>query len=327
MTGREFLDGIRNLSVLVVGDVCLDRWCHYDPSLSEPSRETGIPRLAVTRTELTPGAAGTVANNLKSLGVRDVAVLGIVGEDGFGFELVQAFRAREIMPDFLIQHEGIPTFTYTKLINSQTDIEDQPRVDFVYVQDMPEEIETLVCEKLQQHAKDFDLICVSDQAETERGGVVTEAVRECLEKISEEQGKLVWVDSRARMEKFRKVVLKVNEQEASEALERTGSSSLREIQRVTNAPSVFVTHGGKGVKIATAEEENWIETKKVASPVDICGAGDSFTAGAACALTLGASKEAAVNIGHCVASVTIMKKGTGFALPEELIESEQRLRT
>ena len=52
----------------MLGDVCLDRWCYYDPDLTEPSRETGIPRIAVVRTEVTPGAAGTIANNLVSLG-------------------------------------------------------------------------------------------------------------------------------------------------------------------------------------------------------------------------------------------------------------------
>ena len=55
---REDPERLARLSVLVVGDICLDRWCSYDPALSEPSRETGIPRFAVVSTESTPGAAG-----------------------------------------------------------------------------------------------------------------------------------------------------------------------------------------------------------------------------------------------------------------------------
>ena len=70
MNAERILAAISSdLEVLVMGDVCLDRWCYYDPDLTEPSRETGIPRLAVVRTEVTPGAAGTIANNLVSLGV------------------------------------------------------------------------------------------------------------------------------------------------------------------------------------------------------------------------------------------------------------------
>ena len=86
MNAATILEAIRDLNVLVVGDVCLDRWCYYDPDLSEPSRETGIPRIAVVRAELTPGAGGTIANNLVALGVRKVGLIGAVGEDGFGWE-------------------------------------------------------------------------------------------------------------------------------------------------------------------------------------------------------------------------------------------------
>src|SRR5262249_27773060 len=75
-TIREILDHLPKLSALVVGDICLDRWCTYDPAEAEPSRETGIPRIGVLATTVTAGAGGTVANNLAALGVGRVAVLG-----------------------------------------------------------------------------------------------------------------------------------------------------------------------------------------------------------------------------------------------------------
>ena len=79
MTAAEILGRIGTLRALVVGDICVDRWSTYDPALSEPSRETGLTRTAVVSTVVTAGAGGTVANNLKALGVSDVAVLGAVG--------------------------------------------------------------------------------------------------------------------------------------------------------------------------------------------------------------------------------------------------------
>jgi bifunctional ADP-heptose synthase (sugar kinase/adenylyltransferase) len=81
MTATDILAGFPKLSALVVGDICLDRWCSYAPEASEPSRETGIPRIAVVRTELSPGAGGTVASNLAALGVGTVGVLGAIGQD------------------------------------------------------------------------------------------------------------------------------------------------------------------------------------------------------------------------------------------------------
>jgi hypothetical protein len=68
MTTAEILAGFPRLAALVVGGICLNRWCTYDPSVSEPSRETGIPRIGVVSTGVTPDAGGTVANNLAAFG-------------------------------------------------------------------------------------------------------------------------------------------------------------------------------------------------------------------------------------------------------------------
>lgn len=225
MTAAELLARMANMRALVVGDVCLDRWCQYDPLLSIPSRETGILRVAVVETERTPGAAGTVANNLKALGLKEVAVLGAIGDDGFGYELRQALRSRSISSDYLVSSPGLNTFTYTKLLNRNTQVEDLPRVDYVNARDIPPEVETAVCQMLDS-ASDFDVICVSDQAETETGGVVTAAVRELLARFAARDEKLVWVDSRCRAELFRKAVIKINTDEAGDARGRWAWSHL-----------------------------------------------------------------------------------------------------
>ena len=66
--------------MLVVGDICLDRWCTYDPALADLRAKRAF-RASLSATEVTPGAGGTVANNLAALGVRR-PVLGVMGDDG-----------------------------------------------------------------------------------------------------------------------------------------------------------------------------------------------------------------------------------------------------
>jgi rfaE bifunctional protein kinase chain/domain len=322
MTAAELLAHMANMRALVVGDVCLDRWCQYDPLLGIPSRETGIPRIAVVETERTPGAAGTVANNLKALGVKEVAVLGAIGDDGYGQELRQALRSRSISNEYLVSSPHLNTFTYTKLLNKNTLVEDLPRIDFINAQNVPSEIEAAVCDMLDATSR-FDVICVSDQAETETGGVVTAAVRERLARFASREEKLVWVDSRRRAELFRKAVVKINADEAGDAKGRAGVESLSHLRQLIQAPALYITHGGNGVEIFNDTGATWVMTQRVPHPVDVCGAGDSFTAGAACALAAGATAQAAARLGHLVASVTIMKKGTGTASPGELIEAER----
>ena len=63
----------------------------------------------------------------------------------------------------------------------------------------------------------------------------------------------------------------------------------------------------------------------VAGPIDIVGAGDSTSAGIACAIASGASPAEAAAFGNLVASITIQQIGTtGTATPEQV---RQRWRT
>ncbi len=335
MTVAEILAGFRDLRVLVVGDVCLDRWCRYDPSLADPSRETGIPRVGVVSTEITPGAAGTVANNVAALGAR-VAVIGLLGNDGFGYELESALGARGI-ESRLLRSERVATFTYTKLINDHTGVEDLPRIDFVNTRPLPHELDSELVSLLQKAAPDYDVILVSDQAETDAGGVVTPAMRQALTGIAAACPQtVVWVDSRMRTELFRGVILKPNVFEARAACRRAFGceDDHRELRRLTEAPLLVVTRGAKGVQVfgpptpvpwlkVTVDVPTWVKTKPVENPVDICGAGDSFSAGAALALKVTGDPIAAVRFGNLVASITIMKKGTGTASPDEVLAASR----
>ena len=321
----EILAALPRMSALVVGDICLDRWCTYDPATAEPSRETGIPRLGVVSTEVTPGAGGTVANNLAALGVGRVAVLGAIGDDGFGSELARALGRRGISSDLCVRSPEIQTFTYTKLINKSTGVEDQPRVDFINTAPLPASMERLILDRVQQAIEAFDVILISDQAETSQGGVVTPAVRDLLADLAPNyREKVFFADSRARIDLFRNVILKPNQQEAEAACRAVcGRVDYQALLRHTGANLIMVTHGGDGVLVVEADRETWVRTKRVDNPVDICGAGDSFSAGAAMALRVTRSAQDAARFGNLVASITIMKKGTGTASPEEVMVAGQ----
>jgi rfaE bifunctional protein kinase chain/domain len=324
MTTSEILAQLPNLSALVVGDICLDRWCTYDPSEAEPSRETGIPRVGVISTSVTPGAGGTVANNLAAMGVGRVSVLGALGEDGFGHELRCALAARRIVADHLIVLPAIQTFTYTKLINAVTGEEDLPRIDFICNSPLDKQAEQQLLDKLRGIIETFDVILISDQAETSRGGVVTPALRHELADLALQfPDKIFMADSRTRIEKFRNVIVKPNRQEAETACRKLfGAVDYQQLLRHVQSRFLYVTQGEAGVTLIAPDREQSILTNQASKPVDICGAGDSFTAGAAMALAVTGSPVEAARFGNLVASITILKKGTGTASPEELLANE-----
>ena len=317
----SLLASFSRLNVLVVGDICLDRWCQYDPAFSEPSRETGIPRIAVSRFESTAGAAGTIANNLSDLGVGRVSVMGVVGEDSHGDELFAALARRSIGTDLVLRSPLVQTFTYTKHINTHTGVEDLPRVDFINTTPLPATIDEQLRQHLDLYAPAFDAILVLDQAETDLGGIVTPLLRDGINQLAAaSEHPLVWVDSRRRAEHFRHCFLKPNLQELEEAAARLRlPADIASLRQHLDLRALIVTEGERGARFADAQGLGHAPAVPVGPPVDICGAGDSFSAGAASALSVGAPLAQAVALGNLVASITVMKKGTGTATPSELL--------
>src|SRR5262249_35125362 len=142
--------------------------------------------------------------------------------------------------------------------------------------------------------------------------------------LAADRRKIVWVDSRVRAELFRNVVLKCNYDEAESACQRAvGELNFERLRYLTRAGLLIVTHGRKGAMYVRPGVAKFVRTRQVANPVDICGAGDSFSAGAALALSITESPDDALRFGNIVASITIMKKGTGTASPSEVLEAER----
>src|SRR5271165_3177635 len=112
---EQILQQVPSLTIGVIGDLFLDRYLDLDAALTEPSLETGLDAYQVVRVRAVPGAAGTVLNNLVALGVGRVVPVSVVGNDGEGFELLQALRSMPpVCLDGLVQTDGRRTPTYTK---------------------------------------------------------------------------------------------------------------------------------------------------------------------------------------------------------------------
>jgi rfaE bifunctional protein kinase chain/domain len=321
MTTSQILAAFPRHSALVIGDICLDRRCWYDPNAFEPSHETGIPRIGVASTEVSPGGGGTVANNLAALGIGRVAVLGVLGEDGFAHELTRALNARGISTDLLVRSSQLPTFTYLKLINSASGVEDLARIDFLNTHPLPESVEKELLAYLREYAPTFDVVFVSDLSDTKQGGVVTPSLRAALEEIARaDPSKIIWVDSRVRVERFRKMVLKPNEREATAAsIALFGRVDYQRLRAHTEAKLLFVTKGDQGVVVIQDQKDTVVPARLVENPADFSGAGDSFSAGAAMALLITGSATEAAQFGNLVASITITKPGAGEASPAEVL--------
>ena len=80
----KILSTLCHQRVAVVGDFCVDRYFHIDPSIVDHSNETGLPIHQVREVRSEPGGAANVVRNLAVLGVGEVYPVGFVGDDGEG---------------------------------------------------------------------------------------------------------------------------------------------------------------------------------------------------------------------------------------------------
>ncbi|HKK16852.1 MAG TPA: PfkB family carbohydrate kinase, partial [Gammaproteobacteria bacterium] len=100
-------------SVLVVGDVILDRYVHGETSRISP--EAPVPVVLVRQTEERPGGAGNVALNISCLGLQ-VHLIGLTGQDPAAEILERKLSQQSVICHFL-QRKDFPTVTKLRVIS------------------------------------------------------------------------------------------------------------------------------------------------------------------------------------------------------------------
>jgi rfaE bifunctional protein kinase chain/domain len=326
-----------SLTIGVLGDLFLDRYLDVDARLTEPSLETGLDAYQVVKVRSVPGAAGTVINNLVALGVGRVCPIAVIGDDGEGHELRQALRKLpQVNSNRIYDYAGRRTPTYTKpmLCEASKPPRELNRLDIKNRSPLPAAAEDLILQGLEEIWPRVDALLVLDQVSEADCGVVTERIRESLAQgVSSDPGKFVLADSRERIGHFRGVCLKPNRRECLHAVygkeEGEGATATR-LLAVRAGRAVFCTVGEKGILIADPirGEEIAVPGFPVRGPIDVVGAGDSTSAGIACAAAAGLTSVQAAAFGTLVASITVQQIGTtGTASPAQVRERWREIKS
>lgn len=324
-TLEQILQRLPGLRIGVLGDLFLDRYLDIDAALTEPSIETGLDAYQVVRVRGYPGAAGTVINNLAALGVGALCPITVIGDDGEAYELRQALgRLGRVDMAAVYADPGRRTPTYTKpmLCVPTEQPRELNRLDIKNRLPLSPALESRVLDALTRLWPSLDALLVLDQVSEAQGGVVTDAVRLRLQDLGKtEPARLILADSRERIGHFRGAWLKPNQ---AECLRATGAADVetaaRRLAQLSGRP-VFCTQGDKGILVVDpgAADLQRVPSFKVTGPIDTVGAGDSTSAGIACALSSGTTLTEAAAFGNLVASITIQQLGTtGTASPEQV---------
>ena len=149
---------LQNRTILVIGDVMLDRF--IDGSVSRISPEAPVPILEKSRENEMPGGAANVACNLASLGC-DVRLVAITGNDPQGRKIASLLGANMAIDFHQVIDKDRPTTTKTRF---RADGQQVLRFDEEVTYPASGQIQQQLHDTFTAALADIDLVIISDYA-------------------------------------------------------------------------------------------------------------------------------------------------------------------
>ncbi len=309
------IDRFAGASVLVVGDVMLDRYVHGEAERISP--EAPVPVLAIARESEMLGGAGNVARNVAALRARPLCVA-ITGDDAEGAAVARLLA--EAAPDSnLICDAGRPTTQKTRFMAGAQQL---MRADREHARAVAAAVERKIAAAIESAASAQGAIVLSDYGK----GVLTPAVIAAAIEAGRRHGIPVLVDPRGRDFTFYRGASLVtpNRKELQDASSLPAGSdaevegAARRIQAQCGIAAVLATRGPQGMMLIETDGTVHRLAAEAREVFDVSGAGDTVIAAVAAGLAGGVTRVDAGRIANCAAGIVVGKAGPAVAHPEEI---------
>lgn len=308
----KFVDSFKGKKIGVIGDLILDRYIWGDTERISP--EAPVPIVLVEKETFVPGGTGNVAMNIQALG-GSAFVVGVVGEDEAGRQLLDSFRKNTINIDGIFK---IPKRITTEKIRIISRHQQMVRIDKEIISAIENSVEKKIIRLLSDHIKDWDGIIISDYTK----GVITQNLVNKIKSLAKKYNVLVVGDAKPKHASFFKHVdlFKINHQEAMETAKTDDIKKAGRIIQQWSGGDVLITRGSEGMTIFKGKAIKHLPTQ-AKEVLDITGAGDTVIASVTLALIAGASLEKSAIIANHAAGIAVGKIGAATVSPEELKDS------
>ena len=296
--------------LLVIGDDMLDRYWHGEASRVSP--EAPVPVVKVGNREDRPGGAGNVALNMAALGSA-VRLVGIVGNDETGLELLSRLNAAGVYCDFL-QSADKPTITKLRVIGQHQQL---IRLDF------EQEFEAADIIGLQGKVKsligDSQVMVLSDYGK----GALQETAN--LIELGRSKDIPIIVDPKgANFEKYRGATLLTPNLSEFEAVagysnneEEFVNKGLRLVKDL-NLEAILITRGEHGMTLIRPDSPELHLPARAQEVFDVTGAGDTVISVLAAAMAAGNGLADSTALANLAAGLVVGKLGTAAISGPEL---------
>ena len=327
---EEILARIKNVKVAVYGDFCIDAYWLFDPRGSEVSVETGLQARAVSKHYYSLGGASNVVANLAALKPAAIRVIGAIGDDIYGRELIRQFNELGVDTTWLVvQKENFDTVAFGK---PYLEGNEQPRMDFGFFNIRSVATDQALLDGIKNALQTADVLIASQQVP---GSITNESfIDRANDLFREFDDKIVLLDSRHFGHRFKHIYRKTNDLEAASLngvdVQLDDVFALADVQKFAmnlyqqfHKP-VFLTRGPRGILTVDSEGLHEIPGIQLLKKLDIVGAGDTVTSALALCLGAGVGPAEAAEFANLAAAVTVQKLfQTGTANGSEILEIGQ----
>jgi rfaE bifunctional protein kinase chain/domain len=329
---RALVERFTSRRVLVIGDLIADEFIYGE--VNRVSREAPVLILKYDATEVLPGGAGNAANNVAALGAH-ASLAGIIGADGEGSRLLQAFPAR-VDCRAVVRTSAYRTPVKTRILAGGVHSAKQQivRIDRETGWPLSPSISRHFAAKLPAALTRCDAVVLSDYGS---GLVTPDLAASVTRALARRKGPRIPVllDSRYHTREYRGLTTCTpNESEVEQqlgvhidddlaVLENAGRTLLTR----TGMEALLITRGGRGMALFEPKRPTQhIPIFGSDEVADVTGAGDTVIATMALALASGATFYEAARLANYAGGLVVMKRGTATVSPRELvaaIESER----
>lgn len=297
-------------SILVVGDVMLDRYWSGDAQRLSP--EAPVPVVHIKTVNERPGGAGNVALNIAALGAN-VTLLGTLGDDDTAHRLLDQLTAAGVQCD-ISTLPGRQTITKLRVLCRHQQL---IRLDF------EEKYPVLATDPLpvlyKKHLKNSDLVVLSDYNK----GTLTSA--SYFIQQAKALGIPVIVDPKGTdFERYRGAdIITPNMKEFEEIVGpcQDEEDILQKAHAFLNQyaiTSLLLTRGEQGMTLIQKDTECYHLPATAREVFDVTGAGDTVVATLATALAAHMPLQTAIKLSNIAAGIVVTKLGTASISAPEL---------
>ena len=321
---RERVEGFRDRTVVVVGDLIADEYLFGKPA--RISREAPVLILRFTEREVLLGGGANAAQNVHALGARVIPV-GVVGRDAAGDELLGLFHDAGIATEGIVTENGRTTPVKTRIMAGgyQATRQQVVRLDREPAAELQAITEDALVTRLTGLVERADAVLISDYGY----GTVTPRIFERVRAIARRTGAVVSADSRYQLPRFVGVTAATPNEAELEQLAGTPVDDERGVEKAgrqlldkLDARILLVTRGSRGMALLERDGGcTFIPIHGTDEIADVTGAGDTVLSTFTVALAGGAAPFDAATLANVAGGLVVMKRGTGTVSPAELAQA------